>query len=306
MDKKQDKKLEMYQGVRDLLLDTASEIIDLMPMMGGYRTELVNNIISINIYEGTQNTDRKGVTESKDHLKIDMITIAGDVSRKVQSYASDIKDYELLKEVKYSEAELNHITGNSAVALCDVIYNYAKDKEAVLGDYGIDATVLVSLRKAIDNFAVSIPKPNRSIVTRRMATNALVALFLATDTLLYDQMDPAVGAVKLSQPTFYENYIISRKLEKPSSHPLAIRCLIVDVEGNPIPNAAAFFAKTKSTFKTKQKGYFYVKNFAEGKYQVTVTRMGYVTQIITVIVASGKRTDVKVVMTAVEEVGSGE
>ena len=299
MDKKQNKKLEMYQGVRDLLMGTESEIIDLMPMMGGYRTELVDNIISITLYAGTQNTDRKGVTEAKDHLKIEMITIAGDVSRKVQSYASDIKDYELLNEVKYSESKLERVTGNSAVALCDVIYNYALDKEAVLGGYGVDAGLLVSLRKAIDNFAVSIPKPNRSIVTRQMATNALVALFLATDTLLYEQMDPAVGAVKLSQPTFYENYFISRKLEKPSSHPLAIRCQVVDVAGNPIPGTKAFFTKTKSTFKTKQKGYFYVKNFHEGKYQVTITRMGYVTQIITIIVASGKRTDVKVVMVTV-------
>ncbi len=299
MDKKQNKKLEMYQGVRDLLLDTETEIIDLMPMMGGYRTELVNNIISINFYEGTQNTDRKGVTEAKDHLKIDMITKAGDVSRKVQSYASDIKDYELLKEVKYSESELNHITGNSAVALCDVIYNYAKDNEAVLGDYGVDAAVLLSLRKAIDNFAVSIPKPKRSIVTRRLATISLRDIFTTTDELLTEQMDFAVAAVKLSQPLFWEDYFISRKINRPPSHPLAIRCQVVDVEGTPIPGATAVFAKNKATFKTKQKGFFYVKNFEQGTYKVTVARMGYVTQIITVIVASGKRTDVKVVMVGV-------
>ncbi len=299
MNKTQDKKLEMYQSVRDLLLDTEPEIIDLMPMMDGYRTKLVNNVISINFYEGTQNTDRKGVTEAKDHLKIDMITKAGDVSRKVQSYAAGIKDFPLLKKVRYSESKLERVTGNSAAALCDVIYNYAKDKETVLGDYGVDAAVLLSLRKAIDNFAVSIPKPKRSIVTRRLATNALTALFFETDTLLYDEMDFAVAAVKLSAPVFWEDYFISRKLEKPSSHPLAIRFQVVDVEGTPIPGTTAVFAKNKAKFKTKQKGYFYVKNFPEGTYKVTVARMGYVTQIITVIVANGKRTDVKVVMVGV-------
>ncbi len=301
MNKTQDKKLEMYQSVRDLLLDTETGILDLMPMMDGYRTKLVDNIIAISRSEGTQNTDRKGVTEVKDHLKIDMITKSGDVSRKVQSYAADIKDFELLKEVRYSESKLERVTGNSAVALCDVIYNYAKDKEAVLVDYGVDAAVLAHLRTAIDKFAVSIPKPKRSIVTRRLATNALTALFFETDTLLYDQMDFAVAAVKLSQPVFWDDYFISRKLEKPASHPLALRFLAVDSEGTPIPGTTAVFAKNKAKFKTKQKGYFYVKNFHEGTYKVTVARMGYVTQIITVIVASGKRTDVKVVMVAVEE-----
>jgi len=138
MNKTQDKKLEMYQGVRDLLLNTDTGILDLMPMIIGYRTELVDNIIAISRSEGTQNTDRKGVTEAKDHLKIDMITKAGDVSRKVQSYAADIKDFPLLKEVRYSESKLERVTGNSAVALCDVIYNYAKDNEAVLAEYLFD------------------------------------------------------------------------------------------------------------------------------------------------------------------------
>ena len=306
MNKRQIKKLEMYVLVRNLIQNTDSVIINLMPRMSIYLSELVENIIAINTDGDIQIKKITGVTDTKDHLKDDLITKTTEVARKVQSYAADISDFDLLKDVKYTYPSLERLNGAILKIICLHIYTKAKEHLSELATYGIDADVLLIFKEAIDDFVESNPKTREGIINKKFATRNLKQIFTDTDLMLTFQMDTAVGIVKNSHASFYEHYFDSRKLEKPSSHPLAIRCLIVDVEGNPIPNAAAFFSKNKSTFKTKEKGFFYVRNFLEGKYQVTVTRMGYVTQIITVIVSSGKRTDVKVVMTAVEDEGSRE
>ena len=87
MNKRQNKKLNMYEVVRDFIQMIDASIIDLMPMMSEYRTALMDKIIAISNYGGTQSANRKGVTVDKDYLKNNLIVVATSVSRKVESYA---------------------------------------------------------------------------------------------------------------------------------------------------------------------------------------------------------------------------
>ena len=299
MNKRQIKKFNMYAVVRDLVQTTESAIIDLMPKMSDYLGDLKDYISAISADGVTQITNRKGVTEDKDELKIDLLTKATDVARKVKSYAADIKDYELLNKVNYSYTTLDRLSGAIIVLVCDDIYDKAKAHLADLATYGVTDPNLVSLRKAIDDFNVLNPAPRTGIVSSHIATLNLIQLFAQADVLLDDQMDVAVGIVKDSHPTFYDSYFVSRKLVKPSSHPLAIRCEVVDVAGLPIAGVTALFAQNGMIFKTKAKGQFYVHNFPTGTFKATFARPGYVTQEVRIIVASGQRTDVKVVMITV-------
>jgi Carboxypeptidase regulatory-like domain len=112
-------------------------------------------------------------------------------------------------------------------------------------------------------------------------------------------MDASVGIIKDSYPELYINYIISRKLVTPSTHPLAIRCKVVDEQNVPIAGVTATVTETGMVFKTKTKGGFSVKNFAVGTFQFTFARPGYVPQEVPFVVASGSRTDLTIVMVAV-------
>jgi hypothetical protein len=301
MKKIEERKLSMYEVTRDLLAATEAEIIDAMPLMSDYRTNLTNNIISISNYGSSQKLNRKGITDDKGSLRNVAITKASDTARKVQGFAVNTNNLVLLKEVKYTSPQLSKLADNILVIVCNIIYDKAKANLAALVPYGIEDPDLVELRKAIDQYDVSIPKPRTGIVTKKIATLTIKQLFTATDTLLKDQMDVLVGIVKDAYPLFYVNYTNSRKIINPGTHPLAIRCQVVDEENNPIPGVIANVLDSTATYKTKTKGYFYVKTFPEGTYQFTFTKEGYETQPTTVVVNKGERTDLKVTLTAIAQ-----
>lgn len=294
----EERKLNMYEVTRDLLQETEPTIIDAMPLMADCRTNLVNNIISISNYGSSQSLNRKGITNDKDALRNAAMNIASDVARKVQGYAVNTNNLVLLKEVKYTTPQLSKLADNILVIICNIIYDKAKANLESLATYGVDDAVIIDLRKAIDKFDVSIPKPRTGIVIKKLATLTLKQLFTTTDLLLKDQMDVLVGVIKDVYPEFYTNYTNSRKVINPGTHPLAIRCLVVDESNNPIAGVTAIAGDNMATFTTKTKGHFYVKTFQQGTYQFAFSKEGYETQTITIVVANGERTDVKVTLAA--------
>lgn len=297
----EERKFSMYEVTRDLLQATDTTIIDAMPQMTDYKTNLVNNIISISNYGGSQSLNRKGIANDKGSLRNILITKATDVARKVQGFAVNSNDLVLLKEVKYTSPQLSRLADNILVIVCNIIHDKAKANLAALAPYGVDDAVIVELRKAIDNYDVSIPKPRTGIVTKKIATMTLKQLFSTTNAMLKDHMDVLVGVIKDAYPEFYANYTSSRKVINPGTHPLAIRCLVVDDSNNPIAGVTAIAGDNMATFKTKTKGHFYVKTFPQGTYQFSFSKEGYETQPVTIVVANGERTDVKVTLAAIAQ-----
>lgn len=296
MKKIEERKLSMYEVTRDLLLATDSTIIDLMPLMEDYRTTLVNNIASISNYGGEQKLNRKGFADEKEVLRNILTTKASDVSRKVQGYAVNIQDLVLLKEIKYSEAALNKLPDNVVVIACTIIYDYAKIHLAELDHYGITEITLVNLKSAINNYDTAIPKPRAGIVIKKGATLNIKQLFSATDMLLKNQLDLLVGIVKESHPLFYINYFNSRKIINPAHNTLAVRCRVIDEMENPIADVVALVKETSNSFKTKEKGQFFIKSFAQGSYHFTFSKAGYASKTINVAVTNGERTEIKVTL----------
>lgn len=300
----QERKLSMYEVVRDLLNTSDPNIIDMMPQMVTYSTTLASNIGLLSSVGGTQKLNRKGIVDTKDSLKSDLILKATDVSRKVQGYAVNIDDLVLLKEVKYSSASMVRLADNILVIVSRIIYDKAKANLSALATYGIDDPVLDALNSAITAYDATIPKPRTGIVTKKIATVNLKQLFSATDALLKNQIDVLVGIVKDSYPDFYANYVSSRKIINPASHPLALRCRVVDSLDVPVAGVSALVAENGRLFRTKTKGGFNAKSFAAGVYTFQFSKEGYVSQEAPVVIANGERTDVVVTLeAAVAELG---
>lgn len=294
----QERKLSMYEVVRDLLNSTEQSIIDLMPQMETYKTNLMENINLLSNVGGTQKLNRKGIVDSKDLFKSNLIFRATDVSRRVQGYAVNSNDLVLLKEVKYSSASMERLADNILVIVSRIIYDRAKAHLSELATYGVDGTVLTDLDKAITDYDATLPRPRTGIVTKKVATVNLKQLFSATDLLLKNQIDVLVGIVKDSYPDFYANYVGSRKIVNPASHPLAVRCRVLDSLGAPVAGVLALVVENGKTYKTKTKGGFYIKSLAAGTYMFQFSKEGYLGKEVPVSVATGERTDVTVTLEA--------
>lgn len=203
-----------------------------------------------------------------------------------------------MKEVKYSRSSLERLADNILIIASRIIYDKSKLHLPDLNHYGVTDAVILSLNKAIEDYDASIPKPRSGIVTKRVATGNLKQLFEATDYLLKNQMDVLVGIVKDLYPDFYANYVSSIKIINTASHPLSLRCSVVDSLGIPVVGVTALVTENGKTYKTKTKGGFYVKSLAAGVYKVLFSKEGYLSQEVPVVIASGERTDVSVILEA--------
>jgi hypothetical protein len=294
----EERKFSMYEVTYNFLLAADPLIINLMPLMSDYITYLGNNITSISEHGGTQKLNRKGIADDKSFLRDNLTIMAAEISRKIRGYAVNVENLVLVSEIKYTAATLDKLPDNVMVIVSNIIHEKASEHLPELNTYGIDADALDNFRDAIDNYYASIPKPRTGIVIRRGATLNLKQLFNNTDYLLKNQMDVLMGIVQNPHPNFYTSYINSRKIINPGSFPLSIRCQVVNEMNEPMAGVLAQAPQNNKEYRTKEKGKFYIKSFPTGTHQFVFSKQGYETKTVTVVIAYGERTDVKVTLAA--------
>ena len=302
-------KLTMYMAVRDFLNLNAT-IVASLPNFAVNNTTLQNNITSIQSTGEQQEFDKTGISDNKKLLKLTLVTQAEDISKKMVAYANNIGNAILLKEVKYSKSELNRASDTDLKNMVQCIYDRANSNVAALATYGITAAILTAFLNAITAFNTAIPKVNEGINETKLSTAQLATLYKATDLAL-DNIDKIVEIVRLSQPNFYKGYSDNRLMKKTGNSPISLKGTVTDaVSGEylkgatltivavDVKTAMASNGKVKEIVKkTADKGGVLVKNLASGTYRVTITRAGYIDQIVTINITDGEMAvlDVKLV-----------
>ena len=296
MKKLQERKLSMYEVVHAFLTGTDATIISQMPLMSDAIADLGGKIDSISGFGNTQKISKEGVSDVKIFLRNQLTLEILDVSKKVSAYATNTANRVLLKEVKFSKSAVEKLPENMLVIVGNIVFTKAKDNLADLATYGVTDQVVDDLRAMIDAYDDSIPKPRTSIVVKKIATGNLKTFFAETDALLKDKMDVLAGVIQFSEPDFYANYINSRIIVDTGSHHLAVRGKVVDVDGMPIAGVTASVVGLTVHYLTKAKGSFYVKSLPAGTYLFTFSKEGYMSNTVSVVVASDARTDVDVTL----------
>ena len=96
--------------------------------------------------------------------------------------------------------------------------------------------------------------------------------------------------MRLTHPSFYSEYKNLRKATYTNLRKRSITGKALKTNGKPIEGAMFVFThstdgEAESIVKyTKDKGMFYIEEIPEGVYNVTITKVGYITQQTTVAV----------------------
>ncbi len=295
MTSNQERKLSMYQVVYALLTSTLASIIAQMPLINQMIITLGTNINAILDYESSQILDRTGIRQTKKSLAEQLIIKAIDIANRISAYAANTGNLVLLKEVNYSLSYLEKQADNVLLSEVNTIHQKANDNITNLEDYGLLPNDLVEFKQSIDQFEVYIPKPRASILEKKDATVSLKQLFVNTDALLKNNLDPLIKVVQFSQPHFYKTYKESRNIIQAGTRALALRCTVKDTNGIAIQGVKAVTSNMKPLI-TKSKGVFYAKNFPQGTHTFIFSKEGYTDQTVTITIVNNERTDIIVTL----------
>jgi hypothetical protein len=302
MNKLQENRLNMFLAVKAYLL-TKLTVLGALPNFTAFFTAFQELLAAIHALLEKQSFDKKGLTDLKRDLKLNLTTITGDNARKLYAYALYINDHVLIAETHIPQSKLELKSDAKLIEIAEGIYNRAALHLADVTTYGITTATQLAFRTAIDNFAGAMSMPRLSDAESKEITRQLADDYVAADKLLA-QLDALLEIIRYSDPNTYKAYKLARKTIGYGTRTIAARGKVVDaVTKVGIKGVSVTFLDGEGVSlvpavvkKTAAKGGFNVKSLAEGIYKFKLIKVGYVEQLINVTVNSDELCNIKVEM----------
>lgn len=268
MNQDQSNHYTMYKGVSVFLTDNAS-IISGNAVIVGLQTQLNNNITSISDADTGQLHDNTGTTADKSAAKTALIDVLVKNAAAGYGYAAS-RDNNTLKEACHlTESALGDLSDANLYAAAVDLYNTLNPIIGSLSGWGIVPADLTTQQTAANTFNGHIGVPQAARAISHAATQTLPDLFTNTSKLLDEQMDRAMLQYKTSNPDFYKQYKVVRKLPGTAVHHYGtIHCIALTAAGAVV--AGTHFAIT-GIKRAKKKAKNGKGNYARIITPVTVT-----------------------------------
>jgi hypothetical protein len=259
----------------------------------------------IQVIGEAQGANKTGIASDKNKLKQNLIVLAAKNSRKIALYAKSTSSDTLLKEVEYTEGQLERLPEVILIERAKTIHANGEANIEKLAEHGINPETQKVFMDTIISLNNILKAPRASIAERKKATVRLAVLFKTADDAL-EMMDYAVGSVKDEQVDFYNAYKTARKKVDPNTGKVALKGTAVDlITKEPLKGADFTFIPDRGDFlqagtngkiikRTALKGSFHIRNMQAGTYKVVVKKTGYKVKEVTVGIASGERSDLRV------------
>jgi hypothetical protein len=285
----QSKKLKMLLALR-VLLRANPGILAKLPNVEEFLTALDYAIVQIQTNSELQQYGTGNLTDDKNKLRLALIADTVDVSRKMQAYAAYIKDSALQKDTKYVESDLTRLLDVELVTVSKGLYGKVNGNLPKLSSYVLTDATQTAFLADITAYETAIPQTEKSKLDQKNITALIAQNFDAADEALKN-IDLLVEIIHTTEPQFYADYKALHKVDNPYTS-VQVQAKVTDADTKaPIVNATATFRLSGNpepvlVKQTAEKGGFFIKNLAEGIYTVTISKLGYQTQTITVTVTS--------------------
>ena len=258
-----------------------------------------------------QTIETTGVTTDKKGKRAVMTEKTLFMSNRLQSFGNTTGNAEILESVQYSASYLNKARDTDVIGICNAVLSRAVANATALTAYGVTAAMITDLQASITAYSATLAKPKNAKAQTKTATENLTKLFKEAEDLLVKRMDLDIELFKVSKPDFYSQYKTSRIIISTGGKATALLGNVTAAEnGEPLKNVTFTFApesngmlKSASAVavdtmvkKSAEKGNFRIPSMPEGTYTVTVKKVGYKPQVVTVNVANGETTNLKIEM----------
>ena len=250
-----------------------------------------------------------GITTDKIAKRSNMTDKALFMINRLQSYANVVNNPELLDSIKYSASDLKKSRDTDVVGICNTVLAKANTNAAAIATYGVTAAMLTELQAAITSYSVTLAKPIAAKSQTKTATENITKLFKEADELLTKRLDLDIELFKTSKPDFYSQYKTARIIISTGTRTTSVMGNVISALGaEPLKGVTFSFTlensgvlKSATAVKEKpivkksaDKGSFRIPSLPEGSYNVLVKKIGFKDQTLTINVAKGETTNLKV------------
>jgi hypothetical protein len=253
-----------------------------------------------------QLTNSKGITTDKNIKREFLVEKALFIINRLQSYATVTGNNELFESVHFTATTLSKCRDTIIIGYCDIVIAKATANLTSLATYGITTALITELQNAATAYASYIAKPRTVNTVRKNATENLAVLFKESNDILTKRLDLDIEVFKTTNSDFYSQYQTARIIIPTAGTATAVKgvtkakengellknvTLTFSVLDNTTLKAASTSTNNDLVKKSAEKGKFRIANLAEGTYKVTISKIGYKDQTITITVAKGETTN---------------
>jgi hypothetical protein len=292
------RKLKMYLALR-VLLNANPDILAKLPNAEEYLTALDAAILNIQNYSAMQQEGNEEILNQKKKLKAQLIAGLIETGRKLQAYATYKKDDALLNSLKLSESYLIRLDDIELIEYAKIIHKKANEHFDLI-PYGVTPETQTALLVDITQFETLSPQIPKAKQDQKNLTSTLNENYKIVDETLIS-LDKLVEIVHSTAPKFYADYKAMRKVEVPTDVMQLVAKVTDAGTGAGIPNATVTLTLNSSSNdpivrQTAEKGGFQIKSLPNGIYTVTVVKIGYQTQTLTITLPGDEPYDLVVKM----------
>jgi hypothetical protein len=277
----------MYMALR-VLLRFYPAILEKLPNANELLTALDVAIADIQANIVLQQKSSKKQKDEIEKLRTNVINDAMDASRKMQAYAAVKKDNALLKDTKLTETDLSLMLDVELVKHATIMHDTVEEHLADVALYGLNADTQANFLNDIALYDASSPQIEKDKRDKKNITTNLGDNYKTADEIV-STFDKLVEIVRYTEPKFYADYKITRKINI-TTETVQVITQVDDAEtGTGIPNATVTFTGADSSTdalvkQTAAKGGLQIKTLAIDVYTVTVAKIGYATQTLSIII----------------------
>lgn len=203
-------KLNAYLAVLNLLQGAKTTIASL-PALQEAVDELAELVAEINLKVKIQGSP-SGAAEAKSDALKELGDLAYEVAGGVFSQADKNKDFNLAARVKFSRSGVTGGSANAVVARCQDIIDAATEDLESLGDHGVTAEKLKTLKLKLKTYDSLRAVPRNAIGAAAASTAALERLFPQADRILNNQVEKLIWQFRATAPDLYDKYQSARSI----------------------------------------------------------------------------------------------
>ena len=281
----QEKKLQMYLTLR-ALLRAYPEVLAKLPNGEEYLAAL--DVVILNIQNNIE-LKQKGTKTIKDQQKAQKAQLKSRIledGQKLKAYANYRGNAILVEFCSMTDTKLGKLNDTELVVHAKTLYGYIGESLSDLTRYQLTAETQTSLLDIITGFELINPALSNAEGSYKNLSGNLVENFKEGDAIVA-KLDIEMELIKSTDTEVYNIYRTKRKVDyNADSNDLVGHIFDAQTDAG-VPNATVTFtlkdgAADPIVKQSAEKGGFQIKTIAPGIYTVTVVKLGYLTQTLSI------------------------
>lgn len=291
--------ISMYRRVLNFL-NKKMEVTKNLPGFDNLVDSFDSNLKEIIRLGNEQKTDIRGLRTQKEDIKTSTGEVVLDVIHRLKAFAKMTGDVVLAKKINYNDSQVFHTPDYDFLTLCTIIMETAETYKTQLVTYGVTPEMQTDLKSSIDDWKEVMDSPKEGYTGKKQATTQLTDLFILQADYT-TKIDALIELLRYSDAPFYNEYQDTRKVVYRKGS-ITVKCEVTDATtGAPLVGATVNFSMEGMLLiekTTSVNGVLTIKSMKDGAYTVTVSRLGYTTQVQNINVMNVELTTVKVALVA--------